>query len=74
VLASAVLFITMVNSLVAGAWVGIVCSPLGIVTSVAFGVLAGIAYVGVFVTAGRRLYGQTDADPDSVRFPSPPRR
>lgn len=40
----------------------------------AFGVLAGIAYVGAFVTAGRRLYGQTDADPDSVRFPLPPRR
>jgi len=66
-----VLFITMVNALVAGAWLGIVCSPLGLFAAAAFGVLAGIAYVGAFVAAGRRLYGQSDADPDSVRFPSP---
>lgn len=49
------LFITIVNSLGAGAWVGIVCSPLDILTAVTLGVLAGLGYVGAFVTAGRGL-------------------
>ena len=72
VLASASMFITVVNALVAGGWIGILTAPLGTVASVALGVLAGSLYVAAFVYAGYRAFLVTFGHPGSVRFPVSP--
>jgi heme A synthase len=71
-LASAAMFIVVVNALVAGGWIGIMVSPLGTAASVVLGLLGGLAYVGAFIVAGYRMYIRSVNDPDEVRFPTPP--
>jgi hypothetical protein len=68
-LASASLFITTVTALVAGGWVGILVSPAGTTVAVALGVLAGLAYIGIFLYAGYRLYTVYERTSGAVRFP-----
>ena len=41
-----------VTSIVAGGWVGILVSPAGTAFAVVVGVLAGFAYIAVFLFAG----------------------
>jgi hypothetical protein len=71
VLASAAMFITVVNALAAGGWVGILVSPWGSSAAVALGVLSGVAYLGGYVYAGYRGYHRMESHPDTVRFPTP---
>jgi hypothetical protein len=70
-LASASLFITGVTSIVAGGWVGILVSPAGTAFAVVVGVLAGLAYIAVFMLAGYRLYTRYEQTPGLVLFPTP---
>jgi hypothetical protein len=70
-LASASVFITAVNALVAGGWVGILLSPAGRSAAIVLGVLAGLAYVSAFYYAGYRLYRKYEATTGVVRFPGP---
>jgi hypothetical protein len=69
-LASASMFITSVNALVAGSWVGILVAPLDETIAVVLGILAGLAYIGGFLTTGIRIARRMDSAPDAVRFPS----
>jgi hypothetical protein len=69
-LASASMFITMVNALVAGGWAGLLFAPWGTPVAATLGILTGVAYVGAFLYAGYRIYRRTEADPDTIRFPS----
>ena len=64
------MFITMVNALVAGGWAGLLFAPWGTAVAATLGILTGVAYVGAFLYAGYRIYRRTEADPDTIRFPS----
>jgi hypothetical protein len=65
------LFITGVTSIVAGGWVGILVSPAGTAFAVVVGVLAGLAYIAVFMLAGYRLYTRYEQTPGLVLFLTP---
>jgi hypothetical protein len=70
-IASASVFIVVVNALVAGGWVGILVNPAGTAIAVVVGVLAGVAYVLSFFYAGFRLFREYEATTGRVRFPTP---
>ena len=71
-LASASMFITSVNALVAGSWTGVLLAPLGRAPAVVVGIVAGLAYVAAFLVAGIRVARRMESAPDAVRFPSVP--
>ena len=70
VLASAAMFIGVVNSLVCGGWVGILVAPLGQGWAITLGVAAGLAFLTTGLLVGYRMYMRSEADPDTVRFPT----
>jgi hypothetical protein len=72
VLASAAMFIGVVNSLVCGGWVGILAAPAGRGWAIAIGVVAGLTYLMSGLLVGYRMYRRSEADPDTVRFPTRP--
>jgi hypothetical protein len=69
-LASASMFITSVNALVAGSWAGVLVSPLGTTPAVVVGILAGLAYVALFLAAGIKVARRMESAPDAIRFPT----
>jgi hypothetical protein len=71
-LASASMFITSVNALVAGSWTGVLLAPLGRTLAVVGGIIVGLAYIAAFLAAGIRVARRMDSSPDAVRFPSVP--
>jgi hypothetical protein len=70
VLASAAMFIIVVNGLATGGWFAILFSPWGTEPAVVLGVLSGLAYVAAFMVAGQRGWKRLLTDPDTVHFPT----
>ena len=68
-LASAALFSTVVNALVAGGLVGLIGRPWGTGWAWGLGAVAGVCYVAGFVALGYRSYSQSLLV-QFVRFPS----
>jgi hypothetical protein len=71
VLASAGVFSLFTTTLVVGCWVGLLAVPLGTPSAVMLGVLAAAVFGGGFLAGAARGVQRTEADPGTVRFPTP---
>ncbi|PUA79151.1 hypothetical protein [Nocardioides currus] len=71
VLASAAMFVIVVNTIVAGGLVAFVGWPLGPWPAAGLGVVAGVLHFGLWILQGKRTY-ETNTDPQWIRFPTPP--
>jgi len=70
-LASAAIFSLITNTLVVGAWVGLLAQPLGVTAAVVLGVLGALGFCGGFLAVAGRAIRREDAHPDVIRFPTP---